>query len=93
MTREEQLKYEYECKLMALRTEQNNCQHDWNKVEYDPEFKHIPKFEDRFVGSDYMPELVGYDEKKIDRWSRTCHKCGKVEYTYEQKPIAYGPKF
>ena len=93
MTREEQLKYEYECKLMALRTEQNNCQHDWRKVVYDPEVKHIPKFEDKFVGSDYMPELVGYDEKKIDRWSRTCHKCGKVEYTYEQKPIAYVPKF
>ena len=35
MTREEQLKYEYECKLMALRTEQNNCQHDWYKIEYD----------------------------------------------------------
>ena len=93
MTREEQLKYEYECKLMALRTEQNNCQHDWEKVVYDPEFKHIPKFEDKFVGSDYMPELVGYNEKKIDRWSRTCHKCGKIEYTYEQKPIAYAPNF
>ena len=93
MTREEQLKYEYESKLEALRTEQNNCQHDWNEVEYDPELKNIPKYEDRFIGSDYMPEIVGFIEKKIDRWSRTCNKCGKVEYTYIQEPIRYVPKF
>lgn len=93
MTKEEQLKYEYETKLAALRTEQNNCQHDWGEVKYDPEFKSIPKFQDRFVGSDYMPELVGYDEKKIDRWSRTCKKCGKVEYTKQQQAVKYEPKF
>ena len=74
MTREEQLKYEYECKLMALRTEQNNCQHDWKKIVYDPEFKYIPKFEDKFVGSDYMPELVGYDEKKVSDYMKTLLK-------------------
>ena len=45
--------------------------------------------------SDFIIESTSseYDEKKIDRWSRTCHKCGKVEYTYEQEPIAYVPKF
>ena len=84
MTREEQLKREYENKLTALRTEQRNCNHEWGEVKYDPEIQNIPKYQDRFVGVDYMPELIGFEEKKIDRWSRTCKKCGKVEYKKEQ---------
>lgn len=93
MTREEQLKREYESKLSALREEQNNCNHEWGEVKYDPEIQNIPMYEDRFIGSDYMPELVGFKEKKIDRWSRTCKKCGKVEYTKEQVATKYEPKF
>ena len=93
MTREEQLKREYESKLSALRTEQRNCNHEWEEVKYDPEIQNIPKYQDRFVGVDYMPELVGFEEKKIDRWSRTCRKCGKVEYTKEQVVTKYEPKF
>ena len=93
MTREEQLKREYENKLSALRTEQRNCNHEWEEVKYDPEIQNIPKYEDRFIGSDYMPELIGFDEKKIDSWSRTCKKCGKVEYTKEQVATKYEPKF
>lgn len=93
MTREEQLKREYENKLLALRTEQSNCNHEWGEVEYDPEIQNIPKYEDRFIGSDYMPEFVGFDKKKIDRWSRTCKKCGKVEYTKERVATKYEPKF
>lgn len=93
MTREEQLKKEYEDKLSALRKEQSNCTHVWGDVKYDPEIQKIPKFEDRYVGSDYIPEFVGYDEKTIDRWSRTCKKCGKVEYTKEKVATMYEPKF
>ena len=58
-----------------------------------PEIKNIPQYRDTFKGSDYMPELVGFTEKKVDRWSRTCKKCGKVEYTKEQKAIKYEPNF
>lgn len=93
MTREEQLKREYENKLFALRREQSNCNHEWGEVKYDPEIQSIPRYEGRFIGVDYMPELVGFDEKKVDRWSRTCKKCGKVEYTKEKVAIKYMPKF
>lgn len=93
MTREEQLRKEYEAKLSALRREQCNCNHEWDEVKYDPEIKTIPKYEDRFIGSDYMPELIGFDKQNVDRWSRTCIKCGKVEYTKERIATKYEPKF
>jgi hypothetical protein len=93
MTREEQLKQEYESKLAALRAEQDNCNHEWDTVKYDPEIQKIPVFDDRYIGSDYMPEFAGFDEKKIDRWSRTCKKCGKVEYTKGRVATHYEPKF
>lgn len=93
MTREEEIRNRYERELENMRREQSACNHDWGEVEYNPEIKKIPKYEYRFKGSDYMPELVGFTEKKIDRWSRTCKKCGKVEYTKEQQAIKYEPKF
>lgn len=93
MTKEEQLKYEYEQKLEALRREQANCQHEWEEVKYDPKIETVPKYKGIFRGSDYMPEFDGVEEKKSDRWSRTCKKCGKVEYTTERVPVAYEPKF
>lgn len=93
MTREEQLKVEYENKLAELRKEQNNCSHDWEEPKYDPEIQKIPRYEDHWVGVDYMPTICGFTEKKIDRWSRTCCKCGKVEYTTEQVVIKTAPKF
>ena len=95
MTREEQLKYEYENKLAALKREQASCDHVWQPTAYDPEIQKIPRYEDRWVGVDYMPAICGYSEKKIDRWSRTCVKCGKVEYTKILEPVAIKavPKF
>lgn len=93
MTREEQLKKEYEDKLAALKKEQSSCSHEWTEPKYDPEIEKVPKYVDRFIGSDYIPELIGFTEKKIDRWSRTCKKCGKVEYTKEQVVIKTAPKF
>lgn len=93
MTREEEIRSRYERELENMRREQSKCSHDWGSVEYDPEIQKIPKYEDRFIGSDYMPELVGFTEKKVDRWSRTCKKCGKVEYTKEQKAVKYEPNF
>lgn len=93
MTREEEIRSRYERELENMCREQSKCSHDWGSVEYDPEIQKIPKYEDRFIGSDYMPELVGFTEKKVDRWSRTCKKCGKVEYTKEQKAVKYEPNF
>lgn len=93
MTREEEIKARYEKELADMRREQSICNHDWEEVKYDPEIKLSPKYRDAFRGSDYMPELISMIEKKIDRWSRTCKKCGKVEYTKEQVAVKYEPKF
>lgn len=93
MTREEQLRREYESKLSALRKEQSNCSHEWGKVKYDPEITHEPRYETRWIGVDWLHEITGYTEKKVNRWSRTCKKCGKVEYTKEQVAVKYEPKF
>ena len=93
MTKEELLRYEYETKLAELRKEQSLCTHDWAIPLYNPEIERIPKYEDRWVGVDYMPAICGFTERKIDRWSRTCKKCGKVEYTKEQVVVKTAPKF
>jgi hypothetical protein len=93
MTREERLREDYENKLRELHIEQNMCIHEWEDPKYDPEIKLIPQYTDRWVGVDYMPAICGFSEKKIDRWSRTCKKCGKVEYTKEQVVIRTAPKF
>lgn len=94
MTREEQLKREYENKLNTLRTEQNNCKHEWGEVKYDPEIKREPYgYRTVFQGSDHWGEPEGYHDVEHKRWSRTCKKCGKVEYTKEQVAIKYVPKF
>lgn len=93
MTREEQLKREYESKLAALRAEQSSCKHEWEEVKYDPETINEPRYETRWQGVDCFPEIVGYREKTVARWSRTCRKCGKVEYTKEQVAVKYELKF
>lgn len=93
MTREEQLKREYESKLSALRAEQNSCRHEWGEVNYDPEEINEPIYETHWQGVDCFPELVGTRQTRKDRWSRTCKKCGKVEYTKEQVAVKYEPKF
>lgn len=94
MTREEALKHEYETKLADLRKEQSSCVHDWDEPKYDPEFKSVPDGYDMVVqGSDvwYRPEK--YKKVEEPRWSRTCKKCGKVEYTKETVVIKTAPKF
>lgn len=93
MTREEEIRRRYENELEDMRREQAICTHVWDEPKYDPEIKSIPQYRDAFKGSDYMPELVGFTEKKIDRWSRTCKRCGKVEYTKECIATQYEPKF
>lgn len=95
MTREEQLRYEYETKLAALKKEQNACTHSWGPVRYDPEIEKVPAaYEYVQQGVDFWPAITEWKEKKTDRWSRTCTKCGKVEYTKEQTAkMTYEPKF
>lgn len=94
MTREEKLKMEYERKLSELKAEQNNCIHEWGEVKYDPEIKKEPYgYKTVSHGSDVYSEPEGYKDVEYKRWSRTCKKCGKVEYTKEQVAVKYVPKF
>lgn len=94
MTREEQLKIEYESKLSALRAEQDACNHDWDEVKYDPEIKREQYGCKTIVrGSDLWTEPEGYHNVKHDRWSRTCKKCEKVEYTTKLVPVKFEPQF
>jgi hypothetical protein len=88
---------EMEEKLIAmkrsLRVKQENCIHEWSQVKYDPEkYKEFHVTHYVAHGSDPEPEGFYRDAEK-DRWSRTCPKCGKVEYTYEKKPVKYEPAF
>lgn len=93
MTREEEMRARHERELRELLDEQKNCNHEWNEIKFDPEIVKEPRYETRWQGVDCWPEIVGYTEKKVDRWSRTCKKCGKVEYTKEQKAVKYEPNF
>ena len=94
MTREEQLKVEYENKLAILKAEQNNCNHEWGEIKYDPEIKKEPYgYKSVGHGSDIWVEPEGYHDIEYKRWSRTCKKCGKVEYTKQQVAIKFEPKF
>ena len=94
MTREEQLKAEYEAKLKALKAEQNSCIHEWNKPIYDPEITREPYGHEMVTqGSDVWWRPIGYHDIEHKRWSRTCRKCGKVEYTKEEVAVKTEPKF
>ena len=94
MTREEEMRARHERELKDLINEQKICNHEWDEVKYDPEYESIPcDFETHRQGVDFWMSPTRFTKKEIPRWSRTCHKCGKVEYTYEQEPIAYVPKF
>ena len=94
MTREELLKKEYEDKLLTLRKEQDNCAHEWNEPVYDPEIKSEPSgFESVRQGSDSWYRPTSFHNVEYPRWSRTCKKCGKVEYTKDQVAVKYEPKF
>lgn len=89
MTREEELRAEYESKLQELREEQSNCSHDWDNAKYDPEEIQEPVYETRWQGVDCYPALVGFRPVKKDRWSRTCKKCGKVEYATKKVVLEF----
>ena len=94
MTREEEIRARHERELKELLNEQKNCNHEWNEVKFDPEIVKEPaSYEYEGTGVDKWPVVTSWKEVKIPRWSRTCKKCGKTEYTKEQVPVKYEPKF
>ena len=93
---EQELRYKKE----ELSRKESVCEHNnkfktscWSSPEYDPEpYKEFIFTHYEGGGSDPIPQGY-YADKKKDRWSRTCRLCGKKEYTYEQTPVKYEPKF
>ena len=75
-------------RIEEIKKIQQNCNHEWEEPIYDPEKKEIMDIEHIYLGSDSFDKEVGTGEyKDIPRWSRTCSKCEKKEYTYEQEKI------
>lgn len=80
----ERLERELNEKKKALQDKIRNCDHEWTDVKYDPEhykksiFSHYEPH-----GSDPEP-IYEYVPATKDRWSRTCKKCGKIEYGYKK---------
>lgn len=78
----------------SLAATQRHCTHEWLAPVSDPEIRHEPSsFRLVTQGSDAWSEPENYREVSVPRWSRTCKKCRKKEYTKEQAPVKYEPKF
>lgn len=85
-------------KVNEIEAMQAYCDHVWGDPKYIPEKVEIMRYEQEKQGSDvyWVSEPTGRYEWK-DKWSRTCTKCGKTEYTTEQyisyQEVKGGPKF
>lgn len=71
------------------------CEHDWHDPVYSPieiAASYFPGDPEGTCGVDRrLPMNVpGRIEK---RWSRTCRKCGHIEYTFRNKPAGIVPVF
>ena len=76
-----------------IAREERDCQHVFDDAVYDPESYQEAIF-DRYESRGSDPEPIYHYQAAIrPRWSRTCTKCGKKEYTYYQKPVAHAPDF
>lgn len=67
-----------------------NCPHNKNpehwKVEYTPECRKGYTIPAEHCGSDSRPAME-VPSRVIDKWTRTCQLCGKVEVTDRVKEI------
>lgn len=80
-------------RIEELLNQQDRCQHDWGSSKSDPEKyreAHYSHLEGH--GSDPYP-VYTYTTAYKPRWSRECLKCGKKQYTYEQRATASEPYF
>lgn len=83
--------------LNDAKNQQQNCSHTWSETKSDPEstfrMEVRPGDFSECHGSDYYPAFDKVPVTK-QRWSRTCQKCGKTEYTYDNvQPVKGGPQF
>lgn len=87
---------ELQKQIAAEQNKMANCHHVFGKTYSDPESVSEP-YGSRLIGhgSDAWYEPEGYRVVSVPRWARKCTLCGKIEYTYKQKPIIsdYQPDF
>jgi hypothetical protein len=90
----QRLERELHEKKRILASKQNTCNHEWSDVKYDPEEILEEYLTGGYSGSgvDKWPNTA-YRKVKKDRWSRTCVKCGMIEYSYEKRATKYEPYF
>lgn len=79
--------------IKEIRFEEDRCKHEWSETVFDPEKEERADFH-HFEphGSDPIP-IYTYYYVNVNRWRRTCKKCGKSEYTKETKPTHFVPHF
>ena len=72
------------------------CSHSWGEPFYNPATEKVGygSVQDG-AGSDPHWSYAGYEDKKVDQWTRKCTKCGKEENTRKQTPVVsrYEPDF
>ena len=76
-------------RIKHLEWLQSQCEHDWGKSKYDPEKIEIIKYEEDYhKGTEYFYKEIHTGEYEfLDRWSRTCKKCGLKQYTKEAETV------
>ena len=81
---------ELQSEISRLEYKIKNCKHSdhWKETKFDPETvkEGYGSVQDG-AGSDPHWSYVGYMDKEVPRWSRTCSECGYTEYTYERGPV------
>jgi hypothetical protein len=89
----DRLEGELQSRKDTLKRVQGSCSHEWEPTLYEPETYMEPVFSHyEEHGSDPTP-VYTYRDKTKDRWSRTCKKCSKKEFSYSQKAVKYEPSF
>ena len=76
--------------IELAKEQQKSCHHDFAKAVYNPEQTTKPEinWSKGLQGSGSDTWYDTYERPiSIPRWSRTCTKCGKVEYTHKEKVV------
>jgi len=80
--------------LIDLKSKQkiieSHCEHSWEEPKHEIEDK--SHWKDCYDG-DGNESKKEYVREFVDKWTRECSKCGKIETTYKQKPERYKPVF
>lgn len=75
-------------RIQEIERIQARCNHEWGEVIYEPQEKEIMRKELRGRMADMWYDLVPTGTyEQVPCWTRTCKKCEKKEYTYEQEEV------